>query len=192
FCRAIGIGRFVYVSTRHVFGAEGGTVTERDLPEPVGHYGLSHLLAEEASAGAAGLAVRILRPSNIYGMPASLADFDRWTLIPFGFCKEAVESGTIVLKTPGLQRINFVTGASVADAAERFDEIPPLLHVVGPETLSVRDFAFLVRDCLKTDFGREVRIEHPEAPPELPPDLLFSSAHGTLDIGGPLRRFVRE
>ncbi|PWC40461.1 SDR family oxidoreductase [Azospirillum sp. TSO35-2] len=191
FCRNNGIGTFIYVSTRHVFGAAGGTVTEEDVPDPIGHYGLSHLLAEKAVQAVPGLRGRVLRPGNIYGMPVDVDRCDRWSLVPLGFCREAVTTGRIRLNTPGTQPINFVSGASVAHLIEGFEALPPVMHAVGPTTLSVREFAGLVRDVMRDRFGRTITVEAPPVPDTAGPyPLLFASRYGTVEIDGPLEDYV--
>ncbi len=190
FCRRNGINRFLYVSTRHVFGRTGGRVDETDLPISSAHYGLSHLLAEMALAEVGDLAVRVVRPSNIFGVPPVMADCARWTLIPLGFCRQAVEEGRITLKTSGLQPINFVTGASVAWLATRFDELPPMRHVVGSHSMTVRAFAYFVQTVLEEAFGRHIEVELPPGPDVTPPEHDFASQHPPVDVEGDLRDFV--
>lgn len=190
FCRRNGIGRFLYVSTRHVFGRTGGRVDENDLPVSEAHYGLSHLLSEMALAEIGDLDVRVVRPSNIFGVPPAVADCARWTLIPLGFCRQAVEEGRITLKTSGLQPINFVTGASVAWLATRFGDLPPMRHAVGSHTMTVRAFAYFVQTVLAEEFGRRIDVELAPVPDVPPPDHDFASLHPPVDIEGDLRGFV--
>jgi UDP-glucose 4-epimerase len=192
FCRRNGIGRFLYVSTRHVFGPTGGKVDETDLPVSSAHYGLSHLLSEMALAEVSDVAVRTLRPSNIFGVPPILAECARWTLIPLGFCRQAVEEGRIVLKTSGLQKINLVTGASVAFLASRFGDLPPMRHVVGSQTFTVRAFAYFVQKVLAEEFGRRIVVELAPVPDLPPMDHDFCSLHPPVDIEGDVRDFVRD
>ncbi|MGH8817702.1 MAG: NAD-dependent epimerase/dehydratase family protein, partial [Achromobacter pestifer] len=99
-CERAGVRRLAYVSTFHVYGSPAGLLDESTPPVPANDYGLTHLQAEqlfEWAARATGASVDILRPANLYGAPASWNGFDRWTLAPFDFCRQAVANGQIVL-----------------------------------------------------------------------------------------------
>ncbi len=162
------IPRFAYLSTFHVFGSPSGLLDERAVPTPANVYGLSHLQAEECvdlyrrRGLVAGFSVR---PANFYGVPGSFTDFNRWTLTPLAFPKEALERGEIVLKSPGHQRRNFVHISAICDLIEGnalAGQPQPLLHAAGTETFSIRELALLVADVVHRELGRKIPVVFPE------------------------------
>lgn len=168
FAQANRIPRFAYLSTFHVFGRPAGLLNEATPPTPANVYGLTHLQAEACvemyrrTGRVDGFSVR---PANFYGVPASLDGFNRWTLTPLAFPKEALEKGGIVLKSPGHQRRNFVFVESLCELIERNALSPnphPLLHAAGSEVLSIRDLARLVAEVVGERTGRSVAVTVPE------------------------------
>ncbi len=194
--RAQGVARLVYISSAHVYGPLEGHIDETTRPSPRNDYARLHLQSE-AVAGTAGLGCDILRPCNVYGMPADLAHFERWSLVPFGFPREAVFDGRIVLKTPGLQTRNFVSAAGVGAAvAARLAEpahAARVRNVAGRDTLSVRDFAARVAAVAAPLLGAVPAIEAPAAEAPAPPALVYESADGPQagDLDGFLAEMVR-
>jgi UDP-glucose 4-epimerase len=168
FCVANGVKHFTYISTFHVFGDPKGIIDEHSQPLPANDYGLSHLQAEEYVQLYArqqlikGLAVR---PSNFFGTPADLATCKRWTLVPLAFCREALQDKEIILKTPGHQQRNFV---SVADICQVIQQVwtrsldISVLHIPGPDTLSIRALATLVQTLLRTHLQEKIEVVIPE------------------------------
>jgi UDP-glucose 4-epimerase len=181
--RANGIPTFVYLSTFHVFGNPRGTIDEATVPEPANDYGLTHLQAElyvEMYSRTHGLRGTVVRPSNVFGVPVDIDAFRRWTLVPFAFCRDAVERRRITLHSGGGQLRNFVSAADVSRAVEavaREENPPPLLHLAGPTTISVRELAELVQRIARQELDVEVALAAP-GPPEASPPLDFRSRHG--------------
>jgi UDP-glucose 4-epimerase len=182
FCVATGIPKFVYLSTFHVFGNPVGTIDERVLPLPANDYGLSHLQAEDyvqlytRSQKIQGL---VLRPSNFFGIPADLGACKRWTLTPLGFCREAIEQKKIVLKTPGWQRRNFISILDICGVIQAaIATAPPnsVLHIAGPDTLSIRGLAQLVQQVMAEHLGETIALEIPEGEPS-PENFHYTSCY---------------
>lgn len=194
--REQGVGRLVYISTAHVYGPLEGRIGETRVPDPRSDYARLHL-ESEAVAAAAGMACDILRPCNVYGMPADLGHFARWALIPFGFPHAAVFDGRIVLKTPGLQARNFVAAAGVGNSVVARLAEPPqacrVRNVAGRDTLSVRDFAMRVASIAGTVLGSVPAIEMPPADAPAPPALVYESTDGPQegDLDGFLADMLR-
>lgn len=171
FCIANKIPNFVYLSTFHVFGHPSGFIDETNQPLPANDYGLSHLQAEEyvqMYTRQHKLRGLVIRPSNFFGTPANLKTCKRWTLTPLAFCKEAIEHRQIVLRTPGFQRRNFVSVldicAAIDSAIARIEEIP-LLHIAGPDTLSIRELAQLVQKVAHNYLNIKVELTIPDGTP---------------------------
>lgn len=169
FCVKNNISKFVYLSTFHVFGKPQGTIYETTSPLPGNDYGLTNRLAEEyvnLYTRLGKLKGTVLRPSNFFGIPADIQQCRRWTLTPLAFCREAVEQKKIVLQTPGYQRRNFV---SVQDLCEvihsivgRIDDYP-LLHVTGPDNLSIRELAQQVQSAMRL-LNQDIELVIPDGP----------------------------
>jgi UDP-glucose 4-epimerase len=171
FCVANRIPNFVYLSTFHVFGTPTGTIDEQVLPLSANDYGLSHLQAEEyvqlytRQQKIQGL---VLRPSNFFGIPADLHRCKRWTLTPLGFCREAIEQQKIVLKTPGWQQRNFISILDICGVIQAAIANPPqqsLLHLAGPDTLSIRGLAQLVQRVMAEYLQEQIELVIPDGEP---------------------------
>lgn len=108
-------------STLQVYGTElSGRITENSPLHYQNDYGLNHLFGEmyaEMYARQGKLKTVAVRPSNVYGRVLTGA-FNRWNLVPGCFCKEAVESGTITIKSSGLQMRNFVNLQNLSRAVD--------------------------------------------------------------------------
>ncbi|MBI3507961.1 MAG: SDR family oxidoreductase [Proteobacteria bacterium] len=182
--RAHGVERLVYVSSAHVYGPLEGRIGEDHPLDPRNDYAKLHVASEDVAAGS-GIACDILRPCNVYGMPADLAHFRRWALVPFGFPRAAVADGKIVLKSSGLQTRNFVAATGVGRAvAARLAEPPAerrVRNVAGRDTLSVREFAARVAAIAAPILGKMPTVEIPDGSDPAPPRLDYASADGPQD-----------
>jgi UDP-glucose 4-epimerase len=165
FCVLNGIKSFVYLSTFHVFGNPNGVINEDSLPYPANDYGLSHLQAEEYVQmynRQKKLNGFVLRPTNFFGVPEKLELCNRWTLVPLAFCKEAIENNSITLQTTGHQLRNFISITDICNVIEaafnNINQSPSLLHVPGPETLSIRSLAFLVQEVLADELNKKIAV----------------------------------
>ncbi|MBO9998484.1 MAG: NAD(P)-dependent oxidoreductase [Cyanobacteria bacterium SID2] len=171
FCVNNNIPKFVYLSTFHVFGRPKGTIDETTVPLPLNDYGLTHLQAEEyvqlyrRQGKIQGL---VLRPSNFFGIPADIDACNRWTLTPLGFCREGVELRKIVLRSPGYQKRNFISVwdicGTIRSTVDLLDRVS-LLHVPGPDTISIRALAQLVEKAMKERCGESIELVIPDGEP---------------------------
>ncbi|MEH7084167.1 NAD(P)-dependent oxidoreductase [Neobacillus drentensis] len=152
FCVKNKIKKFVYLSTFHVFGNPAGVINEETKPSPLNDYGLSHLQAEEYVHMYEQLGMLkgyVLRPTNFFEIPSNLTQFNRWTLVPFAFCKEAIEKKQIKLNTTGMQMRNFISVLDILNTILEIvnkDHDVSLLHLPGPSTFTIRELALLVKD----------------------------------------------
>jgi UDP-glucose 4-epimerase len=151
---AIGVRRFIYLSTFHVYGdVETATITEETVPNPLHPYGITHLVAEllcKATAKRTGMELAIIRLSNGVGAPTQ-ANIDRWTLIMLDLCRQAHERDSMTLHTSGYQLRDFVSlddlGQAVGilltvDAAKLKD---PVFNVGAGESVTVRELARIIQ-----------------------------------------------
>ncbi|WP_080808741.1 NAD-dependent epimerase/dehydratase family protein [Halomicronema hongdechloris] len=164
FCLKNQIPKFVYISTFHVFGNPAGAIDEITPPVPANDYGLTNRLSEEYVElynRQGKLKGMVIRPSNFFGTPAELDRCRRWTLTPLAFCRDAVEQKKIILRTPGYQQRNFVSILDlcrvIEAAVDRIDHFP-LLHVAGPDTLSIRELAQCVQRMMKKHLHQDIEL----------------------------------
>jgi UDP-glucose 4-epimerase len=166
---AVGVPRLVYVSTVHVYGAalaEDAEISEATVPAPRHPYAISRLASEHTAAAAvAGDALVVFRLTNAVGAPAA-PRVDRWSLLVNDLCRQAVNVGTVTLKSAGDQWRDFIPAtdaiSAIASAAEA-GRVPAGTYNLGsgrPRT--VRDVAMLVQDAFEARTG--------ERPPLIAPD----------------------
>lgn len=199
FCKNNNIKDFIYFSSFHVFGVQEGRLIENTIVAPRNNYGLAHYTAEQTVQmfnRTKQVNGWIIRPSNLFGVPADLVKFKRWNLIPFLFCKEAVENNTITLLTPGHQLRNFVGVSDVCKQALWILEQRPeerIFHAYGNETMSVLKYAELVQKVGSECFDLPVSINRPNGDDQAV-GFEFTSMHDytNLQPKDQLELFVKE
>lgn len=168
------VEKIIYFSTAHIYGSPlVGTITEETLPRPVHPYAITHKAAEDfvlAAHDKKSFTGIVFRLSNSFGAP-SHKNVNRWTLIANDLCKQAVTAKQLVLKSPGLQKRDFITLSDVGSAADHFLKLPTskcgngIFNIGGENPLSVLEFSELVAERCNTVLGFKPPIVRPEARP---------------------------
>jgi len=200
-----GSRRFIYISSTHVYGAQAGVKSEDSPADPQSHYALAHFCTEQLfrrqAAGGQG-SFAVLRPNAVYGLPAHPESFQRWSLIPFSFPREARAEGRITLRSSGLQKRNFVSTAAIADIVARCVEgdlagASGAINVLGAETESVYEFAQRCRQIAEEQLGRPCKVERPQSGLDSPDagigsDFALVSRFRRPRPAGELNDFIRR
>jgi len=170
---ACGVRCFVYFSTAHVYGSLTGHISEETAVNPLSDYAIAHYAAEQIirrHASNTDLKALVLRPNAVFGTPAYMGTFDRWSLIPFSFPLAAVYKQRIVLRSSGEQRRNFISTDDLAFYVEKFLESEDqfgsftIVNPVGPETLSIHEFAVKCAEIYADLTGQKCIVTRPEPP----------------------------
>jgi dTDP-4-dehydrorhamnose reductase len=137
--------RIVMISTDNVFDGTEPRPAENAPTRPANAYGVAKLAAEQEISRAANTA--ILRVSLIYGWEPP--DSTKW-LNFFASCVHRLRAGESVTvpydqwTTPVLRE----DVVAITHALVRAREVPPLLHLGGPERISRAAWATIIADRL--------------------------------------------
>lgn len=161
-----GIEKFVYISSAHVYGPLEGMINENSAVNPLTLYAQCHFLAEQAfrlCATKYGKPALVLRPCAVYGMPASIHAFQRWSLIPYEFPRNAVEQQKIEIRSSGLQSRNFVSNHWIAETVRKFLQSPQqgklhVLNPIGADDITVREFALRCSSTYQELTGKQCEL----------------------------------
>jgi UDP-glucose 4-epimerase len=169
--KAAAVKRFVYFSTAHIYGSPlTGTITEQTLPKPVHPYAITHRAAEDFVLAERAIEGIVIRLSNGFGAPER-TDVDRWTLLVNDLCRQAVTTQSLVLKSSGMQRRDFVTLHDTARAVEHLIELPAaalgdrLFNVGGENSMTVYDVARFIQTRCQATLGFRPEIKRPQPDP---------------------------
>lgn len=167
-----GVERFIYPSTAHVYASLlAGTITEETCPRNLHPYATSHLAGEHAVLEAATRGKTegiVLRLSNAFGAPMH-RKANCWMLLVNDLCRQAVETGQIVLKSSGLQQRDFVAMSEVCRvigslAASDTSALRWAIFNVGSGiSQSVLEMAQLIQTRCAYVLGFEPALQLPEA-----------------------------
>lgn len=166
FAKVMKISHVLFFSTFQIYGTElNGTISEATPVNCESVYGLNHWFGEEACrlfSKQHGLAISILRPSNVYGVPI-VSSVNRDTLVPMCFVREALESGAVTLRSSGKQRRNFVSTAEVADACVHLIKKPhcgfQIFNICSDLLASMKEIACLVGEVYEGQFQKKMDIK---------------------------------
>lgn len=167
------IPRCIVFSTLQVYGTElTGDIDESSPAHFQNDYGLNHLFAEmyaEQYHRQGKVKCAVIRPGNVYG--DILTDsFNRWNLIPGCFCKEAMENGTITIKSSGLQMRNFVQVKNLALAVNAIcmDNMDNFEVYNGGSTVhkTMVEVATLVKEAFEKELNKSVEVNVEGSTPE--------------------------
>jgi len=117
------IQQFIYFSTFHVYGSiQSPVITEVTPTFPIHPYAITHKAAEDFVSFFRhyhGMKTLIFRLSNAYGYPMDRC-INRWTLLVNDCCRQAVQTGKIVLHSRGDNFRDFIPLHDVARAVLHF------------------------------------------------------------------------
>lgn len=158
--RASGVRRFVQLSTYKVYGnSPEGIVTEHTPTAPRSHYALTHQIAEEYVRWLYPNAV-ILRLSNAFGAPTN-ETVECWEIIVNQFCRQAVESGIIKIRSSGRAWRSFLPLDDVSKALVKAvcDLTPGTYNLGSPTPMKIVDMANRVAAISRTTLGINPGVE---------------------------------
>jgi UDP-glucose 4-epimerase len=177
------VDQFIYFSTAHIYGAPlEGTITEETLPWPVHPYAITHRAAEDYIIAATiqkKIKGTVLRLSNSFGAPVS-PHVNRWTLLANDLCRQAVEKGTINLRSNGCQYRDFICLTDVEEIMARMLTNPRspghIIYNVGSGiSMRVIDMADSIIQSAVTVLKKNISLDLPaEFPPTDEPALIYS------------------
>tara|TARA_Y100000591_G_C21847042_1_gene709361 strand:+ start:1919 stop:2860 length:942 start_codon:yes stop_codon:yes gene_type:complete len=114
------IKKLIFFSTAQVYGTELlGSLDENTPVNCETFYGLNHYLGEELCKSYSlkfNLDITVLRPTNVYGFYQA-SSVNRRTLVPVCFIDEALQQGSITLRSSGKQTRNFISNDELAEIA---------------------------------------------------------------------------
>lgn len=165
-----GVGRFIYLSTFHIYGIpKTEVITEKTLPEPVNSYSITHYLAERYCAqfvAEGKLKSHILRISNGFGAPL-FKSANCWTLVVNDLCATAFNQKRIVLKSRGTQERDFIGIKDIIQGVEIFldrdiaDQGDNTYNLGGGQNVSIISLANIVAEVYRERYNQEIKIEVP-------------------------------
>jgi UDP-glucose 4-epimerase len=122
-----GVGRFVLLSTAHVYSSRlEGVITEATVPTNTHPYAASNLAGERAvleGGGDHGMRGLVVRLSNSFGVPAHHGT-KCGVLVVNDLCCQAATNGRMVLRTTGTQRRDFIAMSDAIEVISQLAELP--------------------------------------------------------------------
>ena len=164
----VGVERFVYLSTAHVYASQlVGVINEFTCTRNLHPYATSHLSGEHAVLFASekkqirGL---VLRLSNTFGVPMHV-DVNCWQLLLNDLCKQAVQTRKLILRSGGKEQRDFISMDEVCRVIEYlsvmcFDDYESnVVNVGSGNSKTVIEMAKLVQQRCQLVLGYMPRIE---------------------------------
>jgi nucleoside-diphosphate-sugar epimerase len=159
------ITNVIFFSTAQVYGTElNGYLDETTQIDCQTPYAINHYLGEKLCkyyCNTQDFNITVIRPSNIYGVP-EISTVNRRTLVPMCFVEEAINFGSITLRSSGRQIRNFVSIDQVAELTtsivEGFPKGYSIRNCGSNLYLSIMDVAYLVSDFYKKRYKKNLII----------------------------------
>jgi UDP-glucose 4-epimerase len=190
-CAWAGVERLVYVSTVHVYGARiapGVTLTEDMRAEPRVAYAISRLACEHLAASLAPDSYQLvtLRLTNSVGAPYD-PRVSRWTLVANDLCRQGATTGSLTLRSSGVQWRDFVSLRDVCCALVRACEpggevVPGTYNLGSGRPLTVLALAGMIQDAFERRTGRRPELHAPPPEPD-PPAAYHVSVERAVEHG---------
>ena len=181
---AVDVGRFVYLSTAHVYASPlTGSISENTCPRNLHPYATSHLAGENPvlRAGLEGsIQGLVVRLSNAFGAPVH-QDVDCWNLLVNELCKQSVETGQINLRSSGSLQRDFIPMTEVCRTFERLClpsiriPQPGIVNLGSGVSQSVLKMAQLVQLRCKQVLGFEPDLHRPHGLDERNESLYYGT-----------------
>lgn len=187
-----GVKRFIYLSTAHVYASPlTGTIDEENCPRNLHPYATSHLAGENAvfcTSQGGKIDSVVLRLSNVFGAPVT-KEVSCWVLLVNDLCRQAVQTGKMVLRSSGIEQRDFLPMTDVCRAIEHIAlrdfgaSEPKLLNIGAGVSQSVLEIAQLIQQRCKWVLGYAPELQHPDANADARPQILEYRVDRQMEIG---------
>jgi UDP-glucose 4-epimerase len=166
-----GIGRIIYLSTIHVYGAAmapDAVIREDTPPSPVHPYAQIRLDCEGIFTRSSA-AASIFRLTNGVGAPAA-PEVQRWSLVANELCREGALYGRLTLRSSGVQWRDFVALTDVESVllAQVAHGDVGLYNLGSGVSRTVRSLAAMIQDSFESFGCPRPELVAPDAPAESP------------------------
>ncbi len=155
------VGKFVKVSTFHVYGTTEGIITEETVPDPKSSYAKSQLAADNVCLDySKEIDTSVIRLSNIFGPPIH-PSIDRWTLVVNNFCLQASRDGKITMKSRGDQKRDFISSynaLSAIDTVAKYKKSGEIFNAGGATVMSIKEIADRVASNFEILYRKKVKV----------------------------------
>jgi UDP-glucose 4-epimerase len=167
-----GVARVIYLSTVHVYGGAlvpGALVGEDTPPSPLHPYAEARLACEDIFTSS-DVPSLLFRLTNGVGAPTR-PDVRRWSLVANELCREGVTSGTLTLRSDGVQWRDFIALQDVESALSDLIHRPSVhgLYNLGSGTsITIRDLVGLIQESFVELGQARPELVAPAPPPDPP------------------------
>lgn len=154
---------FIYFSTFHIYGKNGGYIDENTQPAPLNDYGMSHLGAElylQMMGRTHDIAYSIFRLTNSYGCPLD-EESSKWYLLLNDLVRGAYINQKIVLHSNGKPLRDFIWMGNVCRIVDQALYLTPentCYNLSAEKVYSTLEIARFVQRAYIQFFGKEIPI----------------------------------
>ena len=180
--KKMGITKFVYFSTAHVYGSPlQGIIDENSTPRPIHDYAITHRLAEDYVLQANSnkdITGSILRLTNSVGSPLN-SKANCWMLVVNDLCKQTVLNQSMELHSDELVQRDFIpistVCSTVVDVLTSDVLDGEIANVSSSVVLTLRELTNLIADRSEVVLGFRPNINFKRLPKSKPLESLFIS-----------------
>ena len=178
--KKMGITKFVYFSTAHVYGSPlQGIIDENSTPRPIHDYAITHRLAEDYVLQANSnkdITGSILRLTNSVGSPLN-SKANCWMLVVNDLCKQTVLNQSMELHSDELVQRDFIpistVCSTVVDVLTSDVLDGEIANVSSGVVLTLRELTNLIADRSEVVLGFRPNINFKRLPKGKPLESLF-------------------
>lgn len=155
---------FIYFSTFHIYGLNSGIIDENTQPNPKNDYASTHLFAEyfvKQFGFTHKLKYTIFRLSNSYGVP-TFFDTDKWYLALNDLVKSAFIDKTIILKTNGEAKRDFICMDDVVyvvDEVLKINATSDTYNLSSNKSYTILELAKIVKRQYQSIYQKDIEIK---------------------------------
>jgi len=178
--KKMGVTKFVYFSTAHVYGSPlQGIIDENSTPRPIHDYAITHRLAEDYVLQANSnkdITGSILRLTNSVGSPLN-SKANCWMLVVNDLCKQTVLNQSIELHSDELIQRDFIpistVCSTVVDVLTSDVLDGEIANISSSVVLTLRELTNLIADRSEVVLGFRPNINFKRLPKGKPLESLF-------------------
>ena len=178
--KKMGVTKFVYFSTAHVYGSPlQGIIGENSTPRPIHDYAITHRLAEDYVLQANSnkdITGSILRLTNSVGSPLN-SKANCWMLVVNDLCKQTVLNQSMELHSDELVQRDFIpistVCSTVVDVLTSDVLDGEIANISSSVVLTLRELTNLIADRSEVVLGFRPNINFKRLPKGKPLESLF-------------------